>query len=209
MRNKLFIIIFLIGIVSAVSAPHGFYGGVAYSNGTSAGGTVTAKIENVVVGNSVISNGLYDLVVEADAGIVYFYLGNDLIGNYTFDAFDVTELNFTIDVDGGGGTGGTTQTSSTTSTTSRSSHSRKPQVKVCDVSWECSGWGECVSGLRTRQCYDKNHCDYSYNKPVEETLCDFFSRSLVEKEEDFNFVLFGIFSALILMGLVILLLVVT
>jgi len=97
------------------------------------------------------------------------------------------------------------QTSSTT--TSRNSHSHKKfQIGFCEVNWKCSGWGECVNGLMTRQCYDENHCEYAYNKPTEEIGCDIFFKSLVKKEKSFNSVLFGAVFTLFLMGLLIFLL---
>ncbi len=44
-------------------------------------------------------------------------------------------------------------------------------LDTCEPSWECSGWGECEKEIMMRKCYDANHCDVSYNKPVESTSC--------------------------------------
>jgi len=193
--------IFLISMVSAVQLPHAFYGYINYSNGEGVAGTITAKINGVSVGSSVLSDGFYDLVVESNGGTVYFYLEDKLLGNYIFDAFEITELNFIIEISE------QEEQNQTQPTTSRGSHSHKKfQIEFCETNWECSGWGECKGGLMTRQCYDGNYCDYGYNKPVEETGCDIFSKLLVKKEKSFNLVLFGAVSTLFLMGFLIFLL---
>ena len=73
-------------------------------------------------------------------------------------------------------------------------------VQFCDVNWGCSGWSECNNDITTRQCYDKNHCEDAYNKPIEKTGCEIISKVLVEEEEsNWTFILFGIITVLILM----------
>ena len=88
----------------------------------------------------------------------------------------------------------------TQSTTSRSSHShKKSQIEFCEVNWKCSGWSECNNGLMIRQCFDENHCDYSYNKPIEETGCDTQLKVLVKEDKNNSvFILTGILTSLIL-----------
>ena len=72
-------------------------------------------------------------------------------------------------------------------------------VSFCEPNWKCSGWGECQADLMTRKCYDENHCEYSYNKPIETTGCD-LSKALVADKKPFNwlFLFIGIIMALIL-----------
>jgi len=77
-------------------------------------------------------------------------------------------------------------------------------VQFCDVDWKCSGWSECVNRIKTRKCYDKNYCDYSYNKPIEKTGCDMLSKVLVG-EDEFNpvFILLGAITSLILIAVLV------
>ena len=54
-----------------------------------------------------------------------------------------------------------------------SGNSRRIRLQqFCDVNWVCSGWNECDNGIMTRKCQDTNRCDYSYNKPIEQTGCE-------------------------------------
>ena len=94
----------------------------------------------------------------------------------------------------------TTPQNQTQPITSRKSHShKKSQIEFCEVNWKCSGWGGCKGGLMTRQCYDENYCDYSYNKPVEETGCNVLSKVLVKEDKNNSvFIVFGIITSLIL-----------
>jgi len=92
-------VLFVVGMVSAISMPHAFYGEVYYSDGVLIQEelTITANIDDVeeVV---VLENGVYDLVVESeDDATVYFYIEGltESIGSYTFESFAVTELDFT------------------------------------------------------------------------------------------------------------------
>jgi len=91
--------VLLIGMVSAISMPHAFYGEVHYSNGVLVqdGLTITANIDGVEETSPVVG-GLHDLVVESeDDATVYFYIDGltEAIGSYTFESFAVTELDFT------------------------------------------------------------------------------------------------------------------
>ncbi len=80
--------------------PHAFYGNVFYSDGKPISGnlTITAAINGSNYTSEVI-NGNYDnLVVTSDSGgTIYFYLQGLVspIDSYPFQAFNVTELNFT------------------------------------------------------------------------------------------------------------------
>lgn len=202
MSKKYFIIvlgIFLISIVSAIPLPHAFYGNVKYSNGESVEGVIVAKIDESIVGSCDIVGGFYDLIVESEYwGLIYFYLGgeNESIGTFPFNSFEITELNFIIEIP-------EPPLENEIDSTSRSGHrpsAYQPNFELfCEPNWKCSAWSECNKGIMTRQCYDKNHCDYSYNKPIEETGCEMTSKALIEEEENnWAFILFGIITPLIL-----------
>jgi cysteine-rich repeat protein len=45
-------------------------------------------------------------------------------------------------------------------------------VQFCNVNWKCSAWSECIDGMMTRKCIDKNNCDIEYNKPYEQINCN-------------------------------------
>jgi len=195
-------LIFLINVILAIPipSPHAFYGNVKYSNGTFIEeGTIVAQIDNIIVGNTEIINGSYDLIVEPEyGGLIYFYLDgeNESIGDYIFQAFEVTELNFIIEFP-------ESPPENETDSKSRSrqgSSSYQPDFELfCEPNWKCSGWSECKNGLMTRQCYDSNHCDYTYNRPVEETGCEMTSKALLEEEKNnWASILFGIITPLIL-----------
>ena len=136
-------VLLVIGIGSAViPSPHGFEGNIYYSDGTLIQENlgITAKINSVLVGSAVLSNGAYDLVVESESGgTIYFYIDGQSgeIGSYVFDAFAITELDFTTSLSnpdasssgsgggssGGGGGGGSTSSSGGSGSSSSSSSS--------------------------------------------------------------------------------------
>ncbi|MBD3203114.1 DNRLRE domain-containing protein [Candidatus Woesearchaeota archaeon] len=41
----------------------------------------------------------------------------------------------------------------------------------CEENWECSDWGNCIDGKKTRKCTDLNVCGTIDNKPAEEEDC--------------------------------------
>jgi len=90
-------------------------------------------------------------------------------------------------------------------TKSRSAHIGHV-FQYCDVNWECSGWGVCVDGSMTRECYDTNNCENKYNKPNEITGCEIISHVLVEEKNPYAFLLigFGIAIALLIILIIIL-----
>jgi len=95
-------VLFVVGMVSAISMPHAFYGEVYYSDGVliQENLEITANIDGVEETSSVVG-GLYDLVVESeDDATVYFYIDGltESIGSYTFESFAVTELDFTTEL---------------------------------------------------------------------------------------------------------------
>jgi len=42
---------------------------------------------------------------------------------------------------------------------------------VCDESWSCTSWSSCVNNTRTRICTDKNNCNTTKLKPIENDSC--------------------------------------
>ncbi len=172
-------LILLIGVVSAIPipSPHGFHGSISYSNGTLIEeGTIIAKINEDLAGSSDIIDGSYDLVVESEyGGLIYFYFKDELIGNYTFNAFEVTELNFVIYVE--------ESEEPTPLQSPKSIWQISLDKQFCKPNWKCSGWSECENSWRTRNCYDTNHCAYSFNKPMENLDCGLISKVFVEQEE--------------------------
>ena len=64
-------------------------------------------------------------------------------------------------------------------------------IESCHTSWECSGWSECSSGHRSRDCKDTNFCFVAYNKPIEESGCDVELQSVAfEKEKYWSWLLY-------------------
>ena len=129
------VILFLVGLISASNPlPHAFYGNVEYTNGTLVeNGKITANINGVEVGNSEIVNGAYDLVAESDNELetIYFYFdGLDAsIETFLFESFEITELNFVIEVSsesGGDSHGGSNNDDSSTSNNDDDDSSSSP-----------------------------------------------------------------------------------
>ncbi len=79
-------------------------------------------------------------------------------------------------------------------------------VQFCEPNWKCSGWKECNNGLMTRECYDSNYCDYSYNKPIEKTDCEMpvLEKSLIKKEINIPFIVFVVVTLILIIILVVL-----
>jgi hypothetical protein len=44
-------------------------------------------------------------------------------------------------------------------------------LAVCEESWTCTDWSECVDGIKTRICIDLNSCGTTDLKPAEEMNC--------------------------------------
>jgi len=89
------------------------------------------------------------------------------------------------------------------STEKKSSGSHKNVfVQFCDPNWECSGWSECDNDLMTRKCYDTNNCDYSYNKPIEETGCDPNISQVFTEEKDNSKILIALIGGFIALLLI-------
>jgi hypothetical protein len=62
----------------------------------------------------------------------------------------------------------------------------------CEPSWKCGAWSVCGGGIMQRDCYDRNDCSNSYNKPNEVVGCEVNEQALVESHEGF-FLYFNIF----------------
>lgn len=76
-------------------------------------------------------------------------------------------------------------------------------VQFCEPNWKCSGWSECINGVKTRTCYDSNYCAYQYNKPIEKTGCEIIEQSLIqEKEKNWGLVFLIITSLILIIALV-------
>ncbi len=177
MDKKFFLIlgislVLAVNFVSAIPLPHAFYGTVTYSNGENANGIVAAKINDINVGESTIVGGSYNLVVNSEyGGMIYFYLDNNILGNYTFSRFSVTELNFVIPKNQTNETnGGTNNTNSQEINPIQGVYFSPTQT--CEPNWKCSGWSSCSGGYMARSCYDSNYCSFEYNKPAERIACE-------------------------------------
>jgi len=57
--------------------------------------------------------------------------------------------------------------------------------------------------MKTRQCYDSNYCEYSYNKPVEKTSCEIIKQSFVQANK--NNQVFALIGFLVVIALIIIL----
>jgi hypothetical protein len=44
-------------------------------------------------------------------------------------------------------------------------------TEVCEESWSCSEWGECIFGKKQRVCIEENSCGSEYNRPDVEVEC--------------------------------------
>ena len=42
---------------------------------------------------------------------------------------------------------------------------------ICTQNWNCTAWGECKSGLKTRICTDLRKCGTIENRPVQQQIC--------------------------------------
>jgi hypothetical protein len=78
--------------------------------------------------------------------------------------------------------------------------------QFCDVDWECTAWGKCVNGHKTRVCIDENNCQYKYNIPVTKMDCKEPSEVKYVADTGTQIVFFGFFTGLLLLILLIVLL---
>ncbi|MFH1608383.1 MAG: hypothetical protein ABIA78_04590 [archaeon] len=105
MRLMIALLMVLVGIgfvCAGIPSPNAFYGDVYYSDGTLIQDNLelTAKISGEEF-SSILLNGGYDVVIESEnSGTVYFYIAGleGAIGTQQFDAFAVTELDFTTEL---------------------------------------------------------------------------------------------------------------
>jgi len=98
-----FIFIFLISSVFAMSYPEGFNGNIVIiGGGCVEGKTLVGKINEVIIGSTIIHNNKFDIVVTDETGYggtVEFYIGNKQAKEtFMFNTFNVvtTDLTFTI-----------------------------------------------------------------------------------------------------------------
>ena len=142
MKKIVLLFIFLLSISfvlsQGITKPHAFYGDAYYSDRITLlenGYSVTAKINENIVGRSEVIDGNYDLITESEyGGLIYFYINEKEVENYTFEEFGITKLDFFTDIvkptspenndnneennnnDGGSPGGGSPSDSSTTQT---------------------------------------------------------------------------------------------
>jgi len=43
---------------------------------------------------------------------------------------------------------------------------------VCEESWSCTEWSECIDDMQTRTCTDSSNCGTTVNKPTESQACE-------------------------------------
>ncbi len=51
----------------------------------------------------------------------------------------------------------------------------------CMQEWECTEWGECINGVQTRTCTDRNNCPMDYLKPDETKTCEMVEEEVGEE----------------------------
>jgi len=81
---------------------------------------------------------------------------------------------------------------------SSSSYNRIYFESSCLPNWKCTGWSGCAQGLKTRKCYDTNHCEVAFNKPIESLVCD-LKVKIDEKGKGNSLLLLNLLITLILM----------
>lgn len=136
MKQKIlfgFMFFFLIGLVSASPFPHAFQGTVAYSDGAliQEDLTIIAKIDGEEIGNSKIINGKYDLItVSETGGTINFYVAgrSEIIKSYTFEAFEITELDLITNIPNPKRSSSSGSSSSSSSSSGGSSSSKESSI---------------------------------------------------------------------------------
>lgn len=54
------------------------------------------------------------------------------------------------------------------------------ELSVCNESWDCGEWGECLDGKQTRNCIDLNNCGTEKDKSLIEQSCEKSRRWFLE-----------------------------
>ncbi|MBU0906623.1 MAG: right-handed parallel beta-helix repeat-containing protein, partial [Nanoarchaeota archaeon] len=62
----------------------------------------------------------------------------------------------------------------------------------CVASWNCSEWGDCIEGIKTRECHDSNNCGTTVSMPETEKRCDIVLRTVLRYDLIFVDVLSGV-----------------
>lgn len=185
------ILLFNVSFLQAYSIPSDWWGTAMINGEYADGAEVGAYIDNLKVASAIvgiIQPNYYLIHVPGKLGdLIQFKINGKntenemqewILGSYRLDLI----MNVSIKKSEG-----------------KKSSSKNHFVQFCDVDWKCSGWSECKNGLMTRQCYDGNYCDYSYNKPLEETGCEIISQVLVKEDKsNYLFILFNTITTLIL-----------
>ena len=187
-----FILLFNISFLYAFSIPSDWWGTARIDGEYADGEEVSAYINNVKVASATvgaIQPNYYLIHVPGKLGdLIQFKInGRNTENEFQEWILGSHKLNLITNI-------------SIKKLEGKKSHSSKNHfVQFCDVNWQCSGWSECKNGFMTRQCYDKNHCEDSYNKPIEKTGCELISQVLIKEDEPkYSFILIGIITTLIL-----------
>jgi hypothetical protein len=213
-RNFLYVILGILLLVASVPAfamaqvggapcwPNSFYGSaIVNGNPAPTGMKVTAKINNVEVGNTTSVNGKYGFypfvlyVNDNDnncenAATVQFFIEGQPAGQSTFQNGVFTNLDLSAIgvVYCGDGTCSGSESCSTCSqdcgtcssggngggtggSSGGDGGTGNSGSQACTPSWQCSSWSQCVDGAQTRQCIDSNNCGTQEGKPAVQQLC--------------------------------------
>jgi len=175
MEKRLIFILIILFFISFINGstlpalPHAFYGEIKCTDGNYINsGTIVAEINGTVKDSTQIISGKYGytdnfIVTSTTIETIDFYLNGNLIGNYLFEPFAVTKLDFVINCSTG---------KPVTNPQELGLHSVDINwSQLCEPSWRCSAWSACNNGVQTRKCYDDNGCSYEYNKPIETMDC--------------------------------------
>lgn len=149
------IILLFVGLASALTIPHAFYGTASNDGNLVADGLViTVKLNGIEVDTCMVNDGKYGyggntLVIEGENNgdaITFYINGVKANEEAVFESSKVTnlDLNFQGDL---------------------------PLAPACQESWTCTDWSACSNDQQTRTCTDNNNCGTTTNKPSEQQGC--------------------------------------
>jgi len=81
---------------------------------------------------------------------------------------------------------------------------KKLSFSFCEPNWKCDNWGACVDNKMKRNCWDDNHCEVEFNRPLEETGCNLepVKIELPKQENNFPWIITLILALLVIGTLV-------
>jgi hypothetical protein len=192
----IFAFLFSISLLQAYSPPSDWWGTVQINGEYSNEAVVYAYIDDVLVASTIvgaIQPNYYLIHVPGKNGDLIQFKIN---GRYTENDLQIwvlgsNELDLVMNIS-------LEKLEDDISLTYLSSHRPKQH---CEPSWKCSTWSSCESGIMKRECYDANHCSYSYNQPNGITSCEMEAKVFVGKESNSNnvFYLMGILTLVTLL----------